>query len=156
MRAVAESYRPAPRYAWPFVAVFLATLVVCALVPFNPWPFSDWELFSRLRTDRQSAWEAIAVESSGLRIAYPLASLPHGYRGFASTMAHFSERSAAGRDAMCETWLRTATEHLGSNTSLFRIDELSWLLSGRRGSRRAPRRRIDEWTCSAKGAREVG
>lgn len=156
MRAVADDYRPAPHYARPFVAAFLLTLVVCALAPFNPWPFSDWELFSRLRTDRQSAWQVIAVEATGRKLVYPIALLPHGYRGFASTMAEFSERSATLRDATCEAWLRGAGDHLGTSTSSFRIYELSWLLSGHLGNRPGPRRRILEWTCSAKGARDVG
>ncbi len=55
----------APRYARPFVAVFLAMLVVCALAPLNLWPFSNWELFSRLRPPVVNTWEAVAVERRG-------------------------------------------------------------------------------------------
>lgn len=142
-----------PRHARPFVAAFLLAIVVCALVPFNPWPFSDWELFSRLRSDRQTAWEAVAVESSGRTVAYPVGSLPRGYRGFASTMTRFSTRSPSSRDAACETWIRAASTELGAQTSRFRIYEVSWLLSGKQGHRRAPRSRALEWTCSARGAR---
>lgn len=152
MRAVAAD-QPAPRHARPFVAAFLLAIVVCALVPFNPWPFSDWELFSRLRSDRQTAWAAVAVESSGRTVAYPVGSLPRGYRGFASTMARFSARSASARDAACETWVRAASAELGTAASRFLIYEVSWLLSGKQGHRRAPRHRALEWTCSAKGAR---
>jgi hypothetical protein len=156
VRAVAARQLDAPRFARPFVAAFLLTLVVCTLVPLNPWPFSDWELFSRLRTGRESAWEAIAVESSGRRLAYPVASLAHGYHGFASTMASFSGRSAASRNSTCEGWLRAATKQLGTNTSLFRIYEVSWLLSGRHGTHRAPRHRTLEWTCRRTGAYAMG
>lgn len=152
MRAVAARQPDAPRIARPFVVAFLLTLVVCALVPLNPWPFSDWELFSRLRTDRESAWEAIAVESSGRKLVYPVASLAHGYSGFASTMASFSGRSATSRNSTCEGWLRMATRQLGTNTSLFRIYDVSWMLSGGQGARRAPRHRTLEWTCRRTGA----
>jgi hypothetical protein len=55
----------APRFARPFVAVFIATLVVCALAPLNLWPFSNWELFSRLRSPLETSWEAVAVERGG-------------------------------------------------------------------------------------------
>ncbi len=145
----------APRYARPFVALFLATLVVCPLASLNPWPFSNWELFSRLRTDQQTGWRAVAVDSAGREHVYPIASLPHGYRGFGSIMADFSERSAAERDAICAAWLRGATEQFGSGTRLLRIYHLQWLLSDRRGRRAAPPHPTLAWICSTKGAREA-
>ncbi len=143
----------APRSARPFVALFLATLVVCALAAWNPWPFANWELFSRLRTDQQTRWEAVAVDLAGREHHYPIASLPRGYRGFASIMADFFERSAAERDAICAAWLRGATARFGSDTRLLRINHLEWLLSDRQGSRAAPPHRALAWICTAKGAR---
>jgi hypothetical protein len=127
-----------PRQARPFVAAFLATLVVCGLAPFNLWPFSNWELFSRLRTDRQTRWEAVAVAWTGRERAYPIAS----------------KRPAAEPDASCAAWLRGATEVLGTKTRLVRIYRMEWLLSDRRGHRATPRRRTLIWVCTAKGARE--
>jgi hypothetical protein len=141
--------RAAPRYARPFVALFLAALVVCALVPFNAWPFSDWELFSRLRTDRQTGWEAIAVDSAGRERDDPIAP----YRTFVSVANHFPGRSAAERDASCISWLHDATVRFGTGTRFVRIYRLEWLLSDRRGNRAASRHRTLTWVCSAKGAR---
>jgi hypothetical protein len=135
------------------VALFLATLIVCALAAWNPWPFANWELFSRLRTDQETRWEAAAVDLAGRERDYPIASLPRGYWGFASIMADFSERSAAERDAICAAWLRGATAQFGSDTRLLRIYHLEWLLSDRQGSRAAPPRRVLAWICGAKGAR---
>ena len=143
----------APRYARPFVALFLATLVVCALAPVNAWPFSSWELFSRLRTDRQTGWEAVAVDSAGRERNYPIASLRYGYRSLRLIMADFSESSAARRDRLCAAWLRGATEQFGPSTRLVRIYQLEWLLSERRGSSATPAHRTLAWTCSTKGAR---
>ena len=146
----------APRYARPFVALFIAALGVCALAPLNLWPFSNWELFSGLRTDSQTGWEAVAVDGPGSETEYPIASLPHGYRGFGNIMAHFSERAAADRDDICAVWLRRATDQFGPGTQLLRIYHLERLLSDRQGSRAAPPHRTAVWTCSAKGAREAG
>ena len=138
------------------MALFLATLVVCALAALNPWPFSDWELFSRLRTDQQTSWKAVAVDWAGRKRDYPIASLAHGYRRFGSFMADFSERSPTERDAICAAWLRNATEQFGPSTRLVMIYHVEWLLSDRQGNRAAPRHRTLAWTCSAKGAREAG
>ena len=71
----------APRYARPFAVAFLALIVVCAFVPLNLWPFSNWELFSRLRTDKETAWEAVAINRSGSERDYPIAAVPRADRG---------------------------------------------------------------------------
>jgi hypothetical protein len=145
----------APPYARPFVVLFLATLVVCALAPFNLWPFSNWELFSRLRTDRQTGWQAVAVEQSDQVRDDPIASTPGGYRGFSFILAGFPTRSAASRNAICETWLHSATTRFGPETRVVRIYRTEWLLSDRHGSRAAaPHRRL-AWTCTTRGAREA-
>jgi hypothetical protein len=138
------------------VALLLTTLVVCPLAALNLWPFSNWELFSRLRTDQQIGWSALAVDTAGREHGYPIASLPHGYRPSGSTMADFSQRSAAERDVICAAWLRGAIERFGSGTRLVRIYQLEWLLSDRLGRRADPPHRTLVWICSTKGAREVG
>jgi len=138
------------------VALFLATLVVCPLAALNAWPFANWDLFSRLRTNQQTRWEAVAVDRARRERDYPIASVPPSYRAFGSIMADFSERSAADRDAICAVWLRGASEEFGSGTWLLRIYHLEWLLSDRQGSRAAPPHRTLAWICSAKGAREAG
>src|SRR5690349_9781754 len=145
-----------PRYARPFVVAFVAMLAVCTFAPFNLWPFSNWELFSRLRTDRQTGWAAVAVESTGAARAYPVGSLPNGYRGFAAVLSTFSRSSGAKREASCAGWLRDANEALGTSTRLVRIYHLTWDLSDRRGEQAAPGRRNLAWLCSTKGAHEAG
>jgi hypothetical protein len=134
------------------VFVFLATLVVCALAGFNLWPYSNWELFSRLRTDQQSGWEAVAIDSSGHPRDDPIASLPYGHQGFAATMATFSNRSPSGRDAVCDAWLNDAAGRLGESTRLLRIYHLHWLLSDRHGHHAAPRQRKLVLSCSERSA----
>ena len=157
MRGVAaqSTSAPAPPHARSFVAVLLATLVVCALVPLNLWPFSNWELFSRLRMDRQTGWALVAVDSTGRVRAFPVASLTRGYRGLASVMTDFSQRSATERDAVCAAWLSNARERFGSSTRLVRIYRLEWLLSDRQGNRAAPPHSTLAWICTEKGAREA-
>jgi hypothetical protein len=67
----------APRYARPFVAIFVGMVVVCALAPLNLWPFSNWELFSRLRGPVESYWEAV-VEDHGLVVAEVMDGVHYG------------------------------------------------------------------------------
>jgi hypothetical protein len=143
----------APRHARLFVALFVATLVVCALVPLNAWPFSSWELFSRLRADRQTGWEEVAVGPHGRERADPIAPHPPKYRGFASIISGFPERSLAQRDALCAVWFQHAVLQFGPRTRVVRIYHLDWLLSNRRGGRAAPPHRRLMWTCSAEGVR---
>jgi hypothetical protein len=126
----------APRYARPFVLLFLATLVVCAAAGLNLWPFSSWELFSRLRTDQAAGWDALAVDSAGRTRDDPIPSLPYGHRGFGATMAMFHGDSPSARDAICDTWLNEATRRLGSSTRELKIYRLHWLVSERGGPRR--------------------
>ena len=131
----------------------MIALVVSPLAGLNPWPFSNWELFSRLRFDRQTAWAAAAVDPAGREREFRFYPFPRGHRGFEVTMTDFSERSATERDAICAAWLRSSTEQLGGSTRLLRIYRLTWLLSDRRYDRAAPPDRTLAWTCSAKGAR---
>src|SRR5436309_11767923 len=117
-----------PRYARPFVALFLGALIVCAVASVNAWPFSSWRLFSSLRTDRQISWQAIAVDGSGVERAYPIGAMSHGYGGFRPAMKTFARRSGSDRDALCAAWLRGATQRYGPTTALLRIYRLSWIL----------------------------
>ena len=135
----------APRHARPFVAAFLATLVICALAPLNLWPFSNWELFSRLRSDRVSAWEAVAVEDGRPVRDFSFTSLPQAARRVTLT--------AGGRDAVCD-WLLGPRMRFGRHAGRVRIDHLERVLSVRRGGRAAPPRRTPAWTCSASEAHE--
>ncbi len=138
------------------MAVFLATLVVCALAAVNLWPFSNWELFSRLRSDQQTGWEVVAVDGTGHKRDFPILLLPHGHRDFRSFMAGFTKRAGAERDAICVAWLAGATEQFGPSTRRLSIYHLEWLLSDRRGNRAAPAGLALAWTCTSKGARAAG
>jgi hypothetical protein len=121
----------APRHARPFIAVFLGLVVVCALTPLNLWPFSNWELFSRLRGPVESRWEAV-VEHNGLAVA-----------------------DTTGPRRACGPLLRSATARFGPATSV-RIYHVELLLSNRSGSHAAPPSRILVVTCAAKGASAPG
>ena len=142
-----------PRYARPFVVGFLATLVICAVAAVNAWPFSSWRLFSSLRTDRQTSWQAVAVDAGGRERDYPIAAMPHGYQGFRPMMNGFATRSSGGRNAVCDAWLRGATRRFGPSIALLRIYHLQWLLSDRRGGRAGPPQRTLTWICDPNGAR---
>jgi hypothetical protein len=135
------------------VALFLVAVVVFPLAAVNAWPFSSWRLFSSLRADRQTSWQALAVDSAGHERDYPVASVPHGYRGFGRIMSGFSKRSAGERNAICGVWLQGATKRFGPSVDLLRIYTLNWLVSDRHGHRAASPRRTLAWICSSQGAR---
>lgn len=141
-----------PRYARRFVALFLATVISCAVFGVNAWPFSSWMLFSRLRSDRQVGWEAAAVDSAGRERTDPIAVAGHGYKGFGLIMDRFPTRAASERDAICQVWLRAATKQVDPDTRVLRIYRLDWLLSNREGRRAAPARQRLAWVCGSGGA----
>lgn len=126
----------APRYARPFVAAFLLAIVVCALAPLNLWPFSNWELFSRLRTAQETSWEAVAVNVSGREHGYPIRPTP------------VQDRS---RD--CGEWLNAAQKPFGTGTRVVLVYRVERLLSDRQGSRAESPRRTLAWSCRSKGTR---
>ena len=116
----------APRYARPFVAVFVGMVVVCALAPLNLWPFSNWELFSRLRGPVQSYWQA-DVQHHGLVSDYTV-----------------------GSHTACAQLLRSVTTRFGPATDV-RIYHVERLLSNRIGAETARGDRRLVATCTAKG-----
>ena len=118
----------AQRYARPFVAIFIGMVVICALAPLNLWPFSNWELFSRLRRPVESSWEAV-VEHHGVVAHYPIA--PH---------------------TACAPLLRSATVRFGQATEV-RIYHVERLLSDRIGAHAVPPDRTLVATCTARGVR---
>lgn len=142
-----------PRYARAFVALFLAALVGCAVASVNAWPFSSWKLFSSRRTDKQTSWQAVAVDTSGRAQDDPIASMAHGYRGFGRIASSFPKLSASRRDAICSAWLAVATKRFGPSVDSLRIYRLDWLVSQRRGDRAAAPRHTLDWICDRQGVR---
>src|SRR5262249_40638053 len=119
----------APSYARPFVVIFIGLLMVCALAPLNLWPFSSWELFSRLRDPVVSSWVAVV---SGREV---------GAGDF-----------AIGRDTACEPFLRSVRERFGPATGvrIYRVERR--LPDGDEGHLAPPYRTLVV-TCAEKGAR---
>lgn len=147
------SERAAPRYARPFVALFVTAVVLCPLFGANAWPFSSWRLFSALRTANATSWQAVTVDAAGDERDFPLASVSHGYRGFGLVMGEFSKRTPAARDGICRAWVHAATKGLGPGNAEVRIYQVHWLLSERRGRRSVPAQRVLAWVCDPEGAR---
>jgi hypothetical protein len=111
------------------VAAFVGMVVVCALAPLNLWPFSNWELFSRLRGPVESHWEAV-VEHRGLVVVdYTI-----------------------GAHTSCAPLLRSATARFGPATDV-RIYHVKRLLSDRIDAHAAPSHRTLVAKCTAKGVR---
>ena len=116
----------APRYARPFIAIFVGMVVVCALAPLNLWPFSNWELFSRLRGPVESYWVAV-VEQRGLVVDYTIG--PH---------------------RACAPLLRSATARFGPATDV-RIYHVELVLSDRADGHPAPPSRTLVAACTTHG-----
>jgi hypothetical protein len=114
------------RHARPFVAVFLTLLVACALLPLNLWPFSNWELFSRVRSPLERTWEVVALERGGRVV-----------------------RTVVRGPTSCATLLRT-----GSAQSV-RVYHVERVLSERVGRHAALHRTLAA-TCTARGLHASG
>lgn len=144
-----------PRYARPFVAVFLAAMIAAAVFVWEPWPLTSFRLFSHERIDRQSAWEATAVSTGGGEAGYALGSEDRGLRGFPFVMGEFTGASEERRDEICRVWLAEAPQTEGEPAAAVRIYKRSWLLSERDGDRTEPGTRALEYTCDAGGAHDA-
>lgn len=145
----------APRFARPFVAAFLLAFVVCALATIEAWPLTAWRLFSHLRTQDQTRWEATAVDRDGVEHDYPLGALPQGYRGFGFLMSEFVTDSPARQAELCETWRLGTAELLGFEARAVRIYQLRSDLSERDGDRGVASVRTLMYTCRPGGAHGV-
>jgi hypothetical protein len=119
----------APRYARPFVAAFVGMVVVCALAPLNLWPFSNWELFSRLRGPVETFREAVVEHHGRVVVDYTIG--PH---------------------TACVPLLRNATARFGPATDV-RIYQVKRLLSDRTEAHAAAPSRTLVATCTTKGVR---
>jgi hypothetical protein len=142
---------PAPRLARPFVAAFIATMLICAAFTVEAWPFTAFHLFSHVREDSQTGWSAVAIDARGNPHAYPLNELSQGYRGFRFLLVGFDDRSSAEKDAICRTWVAGAPKLIGVDAKAVRLYALSGRLSERRGDRAAPPHRALRYVCTAGG-----
>ena len=142
---------PVPRYARPFVAVYLVAFVICALATIEAWPLTAWRLFSHLRTENQTAWSATAVDAQGREHEYPLGRLGSGYRGFIFLMNGFADRSPVEQRELCDTWREGTSSLLGFEAHEVRIYFAEWSLADREGDR-APRGEPElRYTCRPGG-----
>lgn len=150
--ATASPEAPAPRYARPFVAVFLVTIALCPLLLIEAWPFNSFRLFSVLRHDAQASWQAVAVDARGVAHPYPVASLGEGYRGFGFLMREFPRAGPTRQAALCGAWLDGARRLDGVAARRVLLYRVRWKLSERVGERARPPTRTLAYTCDAGGA----
>ncbi|HYU60284.1 MAG TPA: hypothetical protein VEK39_05970 [Solirubrobacterales bacterium] len=146
----------APRFARPFVAVYLVAFVICALTTIEAWPLTAWRLFSHLRTENQLSWSATAIDRQGGEHPYPLGALPQGYRGFGFLMSEFTTGSPERQRELCDTWREGTGELLGFESRAVRIYELRTNLAQRDGDRAEPAERELRYTCRAGGVDAAG
>ena len=144
-----------PPLARPFVAVLFAAMLASALFLWEPWPVSSFRLFSHLRYDEQTSWEALAVTPGGEEVELPLASSSRGLRGFGFAMAEFAAADPARRDELCRVWLRAAARMVGRPVVEVHLEQRRWRLSERSGDRALPGERRHVYTCTREGAEVV-
>jgi hypothetical protein len=141
IRRMAEPDR-VPRLARPFVALLIAAMVASALFVWEPWPLTSFRLFSHLRADEQTAWQATAVERNGDELRYPL--------GFA--IREFVDADDPRRDELCRTWVAAAPEIVAREAVEVRLYRRRWRLSERSGDRALPGRQEHVFTCTSVGS----
>jgi hypothetical protein len=134
------------------VALMIAVMVASAVFVWEPWPFTSFRLFSHVRHDEQTGWEATAVGPGGGETAYPVAAEDRGLRGFGFAMVEFQAASPARRDELCRAWLALAPQAVGSEVSEVRLYQRTWKLSEREGGRALPGTRRHVYSCTRAGA----
>ena len=145
-----------PRYARPAVLALLALMVASALFVWEPWPFTSFRLFSHLRYDEQSSWQARAVDPAGNETVVQFAGSSSGLRGFQFTMAEFLGASGERQDELCSTWIAEAPAFVDGPVTQVRLYRRDWLLSERRDDRALEGTTSLVYTCSAQGVTDEG
>jgi len=140
-----------PRFARSFVALLIAAMAACAVFAWEPWPLTSFRLFSNVRIDEQTAWQATTVDSRGEELPYPLGGEDHGFRGFPFTMAEFVAASAARQDELCRTWVEAAPTLVSREAEQVRLYLRSWRLSERGEDGALPGSIELEYTCTGEG-----
>jgi hypothetical protein len=135
-----------PRLARPLVAFLIAAMVASAVFVLEPWPLTSFRLFSHLRVDEQTAWEATVVEPNGEELGYPL--------GFA--IGEFVDADGERRDELCQTWVAAAPELVARHAVEVRLYQRRWRLSERSGDRALPGSREHAFTCTSEGSEVAG
>ena len=148
----------APRWVRWYVWSFLAAFAVCGVVGIEAWPLTGFRLFSHLRQEHQTDWQAFALRPDGRAGWLPMSRFPGGYNGFPLVMKTFSSSSPAKRSDMCRAWA-TAAGGLEPGSVAVRIYILDRRLEPRRGRRAAsaPTRAL-AYTCTngvVQGTREA-
>ena len=156
-----------PRLARPFVALLVAAMVASAIFVWEPWPLTSFRLFSHVRHDEQTAWEATAVAPDGEELDYAVAAQSRGLRGFGFAMAEFAAAGPGRQDELCRAWLEAAPDAVGEDVTEVRLYWRSWKLSerseraGSRGHPPAPlhlhrrRRRPDRGSAGMRPLRAI-
>ena len=142
----AEIERPPAWTRW-FVGLFLGAFVVCALAGIEAWPLTGWRLFSHLRHEHRTTWQAFAVDASGGETRVSFARLPAAYHGFTLIVSQFGSLPPGRRTENCRTWA-AAVRTSGEDVATLRIYRLDWNLVPRKDGRPAvPPTRTLELEC---------
>lgn len=104
-----------------FVYGFLALFFVTGVAQIDAWPFSGWELFSRVRTERQVGWEAVTVDAAGAERGVGFSSLPRSYRGGPHLFAAFRRFSPARIESSCRALVAAVAERGRSDVRALRV-----------------------------------
>lgn len=138
---------PIPRGTVWFVRGFLGLFFVCALSGVELWPFTGFRLFSTLRTEGQTLWQAGVVGASGRETPVVFNDLPRAYQGYQLIMSGFAKFPPGQKAATCAAWLEELRRRDLSASSL-RMYRASWQALPRAGSRPANVARTLVYACS--------
>jgi hypothetical protein len=118
------------------------------VVGVEAWPLTGFRLFSHLRYEQQTGWQAFAVAPDGREAWLPLSQFPGGYNGFPLVMKSFASRGPQDRADMCRAWT-VAASGLRGKTVAIRIYAIDRHLEPRQGHHAAtPPIRTLVYTCS--------
>ena len=144
--SLGEDADPVGRGVVWFVRIFLAVTLACAVLGLEAWPFTGFRLFSSLRTESQTVWQADAVGALGRETLVDFNSLPRAYQGFPLLMPGMSSLSSQEQTATCEAFLQELRSR-DPSVSALRIYKQSWQELPRSGSRPAQTSRTLVYGC---------
>ena len=132
-----------------FVRGFVALFVLCGVLGLELWPLTGFRLFSHVRLEHQTAWQATTVGPDGREHDFRFGTLPAAYRGFGLILHAYGELPAPTRRALCGAVLAEIRREPGSeDVRSLRIYRASWDALPRAGDRPARVRRSLAYVCS--------